>query len=63
VGSGDDRRRALRREGIKQRVGLGVVRRAVVDAGDHVRVQVDERPGMNALAHASSIDAERERLE
>jgi len=60
---GDDGRRALCGERIQQRVGLAVGRWTIVDAGDDVRVHVDERPDMRTRRHGSTIDANRGGLE
>ena len=59
----DDGRHALLGEGVEQGIGLPVVDRAVVDAGEHVRVHVHERPVVHSLVHGSPIDAEGGGLE
>jgi len=63
VRRGDDGRRSLSGERVQQGVGLAVVDRSVVDAGDDVRMHVDERPNMRTRDHGSTIDANHAGLE
>ncbi|MDX6597530.1 MAG: hypothetical protein QOE87_1417 [Gaiellales bacterium] len=63
VGGRDDRRHALPGKAVEQGIALPVVGRAVVDAREHMRVHVHERPGVHSLVHAFPIDAGRGGLE
>ncbi len=63
VGGRDDRRHALRRELVEQRVALCVVGRSVVDPRHDVHVHVDEGARVRMIVHEVPIDAERGGLE